>query len=148
IVRKKGKMVQDHVYIAGRDEHHPEGAYYLEWLEFGRRRRKSVSDYNELDEAARLKAIEVEAMKAGLIAPPAEPPRPVVNLKILSTAVDHYLSMVEAQRSPKTYKSYRHTLRQLLVPCYTKNSVDDVCREDILAFINYCYEKGLGHRTV
>src|SRR5262249_47975464 len=101
IVRKKGKMVQDHVYIAGRDEHHPEGAYSLEWLEFGRRRRKSVSDYNELDEAARLKAIEVEAMKAGLIAPPAEPPRPVVNLKILSTAVDHYLSMVEAQRSPK-----------------------------------------------
>lgn len=148
IVRNKGKMVQDHVYIAGKDEYHPEGAYYIEWLEFGRRRRKSISDYNELDEAARLKAIEVEAMKAGLIAPPAEPPRPVVDLKTISAAVDHYLSMVEAQRSLATYKSYRHTLRQLLVPCYTKKFVEDVCREDILTFLNYCYEKGLGHRTV
>lgn len=40
IVERKGRIVRDHVWVDGRDEHHPEGRYYLEWYEDGKRRRK------------------------------------------------------------------------------------------------------------
>ena len=53
----------------------------------------------------------------------------------LEVAVDQYLTMVEAQRSHRTYISYRYTLKELLVPSFKKASVDDVARDDILAFM-------------
>ena len=28
IVERKGRIVRDHVWVDGRDEHHPEGRYY------------------------------------------------------------------------------------------------------------------------
>jgi len=31
VVEKNGKLVRDHVRVSGRDEHHPEGRYYLDW---------------------------------------------------------------------------------------------------------------------
>jgi hypothetical protein len=31
VVERKGKIIRDHVLINGKDEHHPEGRYYLEW---------------------------------------------------------------------------------------------------------------------
>ena len=68
VIERNGKVVRDHVLISGRDEHHPEGTYYLEWYEVGnRRRRKAVRDFAQLIEQARRKAIEVEAMRAGVI---------------------------------------------------------------------------------
>ena len=65
VVKRNGRIVRDHVLIAGRNEHHPEGSYYLEWYEHGKRHRKAVADFATVAEAARLKAIEVEALKAG-----------------------------------------------------------------------------------
>ncbi|HEY5029970.1 MAG TPA: hypothetical protein VIK39_16295, partial [Candidatus Angelobacter sp.] len=49
VVERNGKIVRDHVRISGRDEHHPEGAYYLEWYEIdNRRRRKAVPNFADL----------------------------------------------------------------------------------------------------
>ncbi len=62
VVKRGGRTVRDHVLIAGRDEHHPEGSYYLEWYEHGKRHRKAVADFATVAEAARLKAIDVEAL--------------------------------------------------------------------------------------
>jgi len=31
VVERNGKMVRDHVWVSGRDEHHPEGHYHIEW---------------------------------------------------------------------------------------------------------------------
>ena len=68
VVEKSGKLVRDHVLISGFDEHHPEGTYYIEWYEIGnRRRRKAIPDFGAVVEEARRKAIEVEAMRAGLV---------------------------------------------------------------------------------
>jgi integrase/recombinase XerD len=43
VVEDNGRIVRDHVWVAGRDEHHPEGRSYLEWYEAetGDRRRSS-----------------------------------------------------------------------------------------------------------
>jgi integrase/recombinase XerD len=148
VVKRSGRIVRDHILIMGRDEHHPEGSYYLEWYEHGKRHRKAVADFTAVAEAARLKAIEVEALKAGVMSCPAQPATISSTGIALAAAVDRYLAMVEAQRSHRTYISYRYTLKKLLVPSYEKKSVDQVAREDILAFMTRCYELGLGHRTV
>ena len=52
-VEVNGRIVRDHVWVAGRDEHHPEGRYYLEWYEAGKRRRKPVPKFENLLQAAR-----------------------------------------------------------------------------------------------
>jgi len=148
VVKRSGRMVRDHILITGRDEHHPEGSYYLEWYEHGKRHRKAVADFATVAEAARLKAIEVEALKAGVMSRPAQPAAINPNGITLAAAVDQYLAMVQAQRSHRTYISYRYTLKQLLVPSYEKSSVEQVSREDILVFMARCYQLGLGHRTV
>jgi len=73
VVESSGRMVRDHVLIAGRDEHHSEGSYYLEWYERGKRHRKTVADFATAAEEARLKAIGVEALKAGVMSRPLPP---------------------------------------------------------------------------
>jgi integrase/recombinase XerD len=148
VVKRSGRIVRDHVLITGRDEHHPEGSYYLEWYEHGKRHRKAVADFATVAEAARLKAIEVEALKAGVMSRPAQPAVINPNGITLAAAVDQYLAMVQAQRSPRTYISYRYTLKKLLVTSYEKSSLEQVAREDILVFMARCYQLGLGHRTV
>jgi integrase/recombinase XerD len=148
VVKRSGRIVREHVLIAGRDEHHPEGSYYLEWYEHGKRHRQAVADFATVAEAARLKAIEVEALKAGVMSRPAQPAAVNPNGITLAAAVDQYLAMVQAQRSHRTYISYRYTLKKLLVPSYEKSSVEQVAREDILVFMARCYQLGLGHRTV
>jgi len=67
VLERNGKVVRDHVLISGHDEHHPEGAYYLEWYQDGKRRRQAVGDFSEVVEAARRKSIEINAQKVGII---------------------------------------------------------------------------------
>src|SRR5260370_13913477 len=52
---------------------------------------------------------------------PAQPAVINPNGITLAAAVDQYLAMVEAQRSHRTYISYRYTLKELLVPSYEQN---------------------------
>jgi integrase/recombinase XerD len=94
VVKRSGRMVRNHVLIAGRDEHHPEGSYYLEWYEHSKRRRKAVADFATVAEEARLKAIEVEALKAGVMSRPQPPATITPNGITLAVAVDQYLAMV------------------------------------------------------
>ena len=124
VVKRNGRIVRDHVLIAGRDEHHPEGSYYIEWYEHVKRHRQAVADFATVAEAARLKAIEVEALKAGVMSRPAQPATISSTGIALAAAVDQYLAMVQAQRSHRTYISYRYTLKELLVPSYEKSSLD------------------------
>jgi integrase/recombinase XerD len=142
VVEKAGKVVRDHVLIAGRDEHHPEGTYYIEWYEVGnRRRRKAVPNFAELVEQARRKAIEIEAMRVGVMRIPPAPALSPVSAAPLRTraprlavgaAIDKYLDFVENHRSRRTYLTYRYTLDRLLrQSCRTQN-VHDVSRDDIL----------------
>jgi len=44
VLERNGKMVRDHVLIAGLDEHHPEGGYYLEWYQEGMRSSSAVPE--------------------------------------------------------------------------------------------------------
>jgi len=65
VVEPSGKL-KDKVRINGRTEVHTEGIYYIEWRENQQRRRQAVLNRHEVLEQARLKALELDAKKAGI----------------------------------------------------------------------------------
>ncbi len=145
VLEQNGKIVRDHVLISGSDEHHPEGGYYLEWYQDGKRKRQAVRNFTDVIEAARHKSIEVNAQKAGIIETSGEPEEQRVTI---GQAIDEYLDFIKAHRKERTYVTYRYTLDKLLKQWCRRSYVDQVTREDILVFMTDCYKQGLGHRTV
>jgi len=148
VVEKQGRFIRDQVWIARRKEHHPEGSYFLEWYQGGKRRRHSVGGFENVIDGARRKAIELGAIRAGLIRSQEEPPRDHESRISIAAAIDSYLDLVKHHRSLRTYRTYRYTLDTLLRQAYAKEYVDQVERQDILNFMTDCYKKGLGSRTV
>jgi integrase/recombinase XerD len=119
----------------GRDEHRPEGRYYLDWYEDGRKRRQTAPPFEELLAAARAKFIELQARKAGIL---VELPKPQTRLRNRSTtadvsssapdpnrltmaaAIDQYLEFCEKQRSLRTFRTYRSALKNYFLNSYVK----------------------------
>jgi integrase/recombinase XerD len=146
VVPESNGRLKDKVRIDGVIEVHPEGAYYIEWRERGKRSRISVEKEDAVAEARR-KAVELRAVREGLIASPD--PEPEVAPKIpIGQAIDDYLRFVRVHRKPRTYLTYRFTLDTLLRKAYKKKYVEDATRQDVIDFMTYCYETGLGARTV
>jgi integrase/recombinase XerD len=114
VVEKQGRVIRDQVWIARRKEHHPEGRYFLEWYQGGKRRRHSVGGFENVVDGARRKAIELGAIRAGLIHPQEEPARDDENRISIDAAIDSYLDLVKHHRSLRTYRTYRYTLDTLL----------------------------------
>jgi integrase/recombinase XerD len=147
---REGKWTaQGRVRINGKLEVHPEGVYYIEWRVGGRRGRRyrtAVARDEAIDQARR-KAIELRAVRDGLIAGP-EPEPEVAPKTTIGDAIDAYLRYVKMQRKPRTHLTYRYTLDTLLRGAYKKKYVEDATRDDVLDFMTRCYELGLGARTV
>lgn len=150
VVERNGRIVRDHVWVAGQDEHHPEGRYYLEWYELGRRRRKPVENFDLVLPAARAKSIEISAVRAGLLALP-EPAAMVIEEPerlTMDKAIDEYLDYVRKHRSLRTFRTYRPVLNFHFRNSYVKTYVDEVDRSDILKFMSDLFDYGLAARTV
>lgn len=146
VVPEANGRLKDRVRVNGVIETHPEGAYYIEWRERGKRCRVSVAREDAIAEARR-KAMELGAIREGLIAAPE--PEPEVAPKIpIGQAIDDYLRFVRVHRKHRTYLTYRFTLDTLLRKAYKKKHVEDATRQDVIDFMTYCYEQGLGARTV
>jgi integrase/recombinase XerD len=149
VVPEANGRLKDRVRINGQTEVHPEGAYYIEWRVGGRngRRYRTAVARDEAIDQARRKAIELRAIRDGLIAGP-EPEPEVAPKTTIGDAIDAYLRYVKMQRKPRTHLTYRYTLDTLLRASYKKKYVEDATRDDVLDFMTYCYELGLGARTV
>jgi hypothetical protein len=83
VIAEAGGKLKDRVQVNGRAEVHNEGVYYIEWREHGQRLRQSVRNRYHVLERARLKALELDARKAGIQkeekpTPPLGPPTAVV----------------------------------------------------------------------
>src|ERR1700730_3215671 len=107
VVERNGRIVRDQVWVSGRDEHHPEGRYYLEWYEAGKRRRKPVPKFENLLQAARSKSIELNALQAGLLLPSDAPGVREPARLTMNAAIDGYLDYILKHRSLRTYRTYR-----------------------------------------
>jgi integrase/recombinase XerD len=142
VVERDGKIIRDYVQINGKEEHHPEGRYYLDWYESGKKRRLAGPLFQEIVAAARAKFVELQARKAGLL------PAPETNRLRMTDAIDQYLKYIRKQRSHRTYLTYRPTLTGLFRSSYTKTYLDEVTRDDMLRFMSDCFDAGLSARTI
>ncbi|MGH9522189.1 MAG: tyrosine-type recombinase/integrase [Terriglobales bacterium] len=129
-----GRVKPDVVLVAGREERHPEGAYYLEWREDGKRRRLSVRNDAQDAAAQRLKKeADLNARSHGLaVSDPAQPN----GRRSLAAAVSTYLSEIEITKKPKTFAAYSTALQYFQDSC-AKQYLEDIERHDLLKFIGY-----------
>jgi len=90
VVESTGRL-KDRVRINGRNEVHPEGVYFIEWRDNGRRRSQAIPNRHEVMERARLKALELENVKVGMqtaLQMRTTSPAPITAQPVLESAVD------------------------------------------------------------
>src|SRR5437660_11903098 len=104
VLSANGRIKPDAVLVNGTQEHHPEGAYYLEWREGAKRVRLSVGKDAADASARRLrKEAELNARNNGVAVVAADEhngPRSV------SAAVAEFLDETRLTKKPKTLAAY------------------------------------------
>ncbi|MFI5110210.1 MAG: tyrosine-type recombinase/integrase, partial [Terriglobales bacterium] len=142
---RNGAIRWDHVVIAGREEHHPEGKYFIEWRENGTRRRRSVGAIpsDVLAEAQRKRAA-LDAQAAGIEIVAEDPSAHALYLK---DAIDKFLAEIEMNKARSTYIHYRHTLSLFKQSC-RKGDARKIDRDDIMAFQKFLHDRGLAPHTI
>ena len=138
---RKGRVRRDRVRVNGQDEAHPEGSYFIEWWDHGKRRREAAgADAQDAADKARVREAELTAARYGVI-PPAPaleaPPRRIT----LAAALDGYLEYVRDHRSLRTFRTYRPMLASFKAFC-PKTCVDQVERQDLLDFATHLLKQG------
>jgi integrase/recombinase XerD len=130
VLSSNGRVKPDYVHVNGHMERHPEGAYYLEWRENGRRIRLSVGK-DAADAATRRlrKEAELAALNAGVTVIPENGN----GQRSLSTAVAEYLEEVRISKKPKTHAAYSTALDYFVESC-PKIFLTDINRKDLLKF--------------
>src|ERR1700730_11739829 len=128
---RKGRVRPDRVRVNGQDEAHPEGSYFIEWWDQGKRRREAAgANAQEAADKARVREAELTAARYGVI-----PPAPVIDTPpprvTLPAALDGYLDYVRDHRSLRTFRTYRPMLASFKAFC-TKTYADQVERQDLL----------------
>ena len=126
-----GRVRPDLVIINGQQERHPEGAYYLEWRENGRRVRLSVGK-DPADASARRqrKEAELNALNNGVTVVPANGDD---GHKSVAAAVASFLDETELTKKPKTLAAYTTALAYFRESC-PRLFLDDIERKDLLKF--------------
>jgi integrase/recombinase XerD len=143
VLSGNSRIKPDLVLVAGREERHPEGAYYLEWREGTKRIRLSVGNDAADAGAKRLrKEAQLNAINHGLAVEDQNGNRSVAG------AVVEYLEETKLSKKPKTLAAYRTTLAYFTESC-RKLNLEDVDRKDLLKFTAFLRdEKGQSPRSV
>ena len=137
VVSTNGRIKPDLVTVNGQQEKHPEGAYYLEWRENGRRVRLSVGK-DAQDAAARQqrKQAELNAINNGVAVVPGNGN----SHKSVATAVSQFIDETRLTKKPKTLAAYTTALSYFTESC-PKLYLHDIERRDLLKFIAFLREK-------
>lgn len=131
VLSANGRVRPDYVHVNGRQERHPEGAYYLEWREHGRRVRLSVGkDAAEARTKCLRKEAELNAVNAGVTVVPESGNN---GHRSTSAAVAEYLEEIRISKKPKTYAAYSTALAYFVESC-PKILLADIDRKDLLKF--------------
>jgi integrase/recombinase XerD len=131
VLSANGRVKPDLVIINGQQERHPEGAYYLEWRENGRRVRLSVGK-DPADASARRqrKESELNAVNNGVSVLPENGEK---GHRSLAAAVTEYLEETTLTKKPKTLAAYTTALNYFTESC-PKLFLEDIERKDLLKF--------------
>ncbi|HEY1270400.1 MAG TPA: site-specific integrase [Terriglobales bacterium] len=140
VLSPNGRVKPDLVLVNGRQERHPEGAYYLEWREHGRRVRLSVGK-DAQDAAARRqrKEAELHALNNGVAVIPENSQN---GHRSLAASVAEFLDETKLTKKPKTLAAYTTALNYFTDSC-PKLYLHDIERHDMLKFVAFLREKKL-----
>src|SRR5256712_8136786 len=132
VLAMNGRVRADLVIVNGREERHPEGAYYLEWWEGAKRIRLSVGKDAADASARRLqKEAELNAVNHGVVVTPQDGNGN--GQKSLSLTVQEFLAETKLTKKPKTYAAYSTALKYFQESC-PKMYLADIDRKDLLKF--------------
>jgi len=133
VLSANGRVRPDLVLVNGRQERHPEGAYYLEWREGKKRRRLSVGN-DAQDAAARRqrKEAELDALNNGV---PLLPENRNGHRSV-AAAVSQFLEETELTKKPKTLAAYSTALNYFTESC-SKMYLHEIERHDLLKFSGF-----------
>ena len=124
-------MKPDAVIVNGKEERHPEGAYYLEWREGAKRVRLSVGKDAADASARRLrKEAELNAVNNGVAIVPENGDN---GQRSVAAAVAEYLEETKLSKKPKTFAAYGTALAYFTDSC-PKLFLEDIERRDLLKF--------------
>ena len=130
-----GRIKANAVLVEQSEERHPEGSYYIEWYDGGKRLRRSVGKNALAAEAKRhqqeqMLVAKADGLKAGLkFAEETSKPS-------LAAAVTTYLAEIQLTKKPKTLSAYTTALDYFMESC-KKQNVADIDRRDMLEFAAY-----------
>src|SRR6266487_4602914 len=132
VLAMNGRVRADLVIVNGREERHPEGAYYLEWWEGAKRIRLSVGKDAADASARRLqKEAELNAVNHGVVVTPQNGNGN--GQRSLSLRVQEFLAETKLTKKPKTYAAYSTALKYFQESC-PKLYLEDIDRRDLLKF--------------
>lgn len=138
VLSPNGRVKADLVLVNGKPEKHPEGAYYLEWRENGKRIRLSVGkDAGDAASRRQRKEAELHALNNGVNVVPDTDDE---DHKSLAQAVAAFLEDTELTKKPKTLSAYTTALNYFTESC-PKLFLQDIDRKDLLKFIAFLREK-------
>jgi len=142
VVAANGKIKPNVVRIDGQEQVHPEGRYYIDFLQDGQRKRlaagaSAAEAGTAADKQTRILTAHKAATAAGISLPQAKPP---AGSRLLRDAVNAYLLEVQAHKKPKTYSAYRTALNYFLESCH-KVTLEEITRTDLLAFKTFLRHK-------
>jgi integrase/recombinase XerD len=138
VLSPNGRVKPDLVIVNGQPERHPEGAYYLEWRENGRRVRLSVGKDAQNAAARRQgKRAELHAINNGVTVVPQNGSN---GLRPLATAVAEFLDETKLTKKPKTLAAYTTALNYFTESC-SKLYLPDIERRDMLKFVAFLREE-------
>jgi len=129
-ISANGRVRPDVVLVHGREERHPEGAYYLEWRENGKRVRLSVGkDATDASAKRQRKVSELDALNNGV----AVMPESGNGNRSIAGAVADFLDETKLTKKSRTYSAYSTALSYFRESC-PKLHVEDIERKDLLKF--------------
>ncbi|HVN22168.1 MAG TPA: tyrosine-type recombinase/integrase [Dongiaceae bacterium] len=133
VLSPNARVKPDLVLVNGKPEKHPEGAYYLEWREKGRRVRLSVGK-DAQDAAARRqrKEAELHALNNGVAVMPEKGDGKLS----VAAAVAQFLEETELTKKPKTLAAYTTALNYFTQSC-RKLFLHEIDRYDLLKFSSF-----------
>jgi integrase len=139
-----GRVKPDWVIVGNEPERHPEGTYYIDWTEDGRRHRASVGKSPSNAVARQLrKETELKAVSQGITVVPEDN----TSHRGLQATIALYLDEIKTTRKPKTFNAYSNALLYFQESC-TKAHIEDVDRLDLVKYAAFLRdEKGHAPRS-
>ncbi len=135
VLSANGRVKPDAVLVNGKPERHPEGAYYIEWHDNGRRRRLSVG--KDAADASSMRLRKETELNNG----DATVPEIAANgHRSVAGSVADYLEETELTKKPKTLAAYTTALTYFRESC-PKLNLEDIDRMDLLKFCAFLRDK-------